>query len=379
MSEEKLVAYEVDPLTPQPYNRYIHQRNGNFAAHMADIIGASGVVELNGSGLDNVVYQIPSRTLLADEAAARGIHSVDDFYGGVVPSSIAGTKAALHQVTGKSPDGYSRHVADRLENEGLVLPGATVFNLTDAEAEAARLIAMGYDVRLKDPAESDFGGQEIVNRHEDIGVATGLFRGDVVAENGLVVEVNLHDARTFSAGAVTIDGKEYAFVGEQKTVRHKGREKFGGVSLIFVGRSLDEFALSDDPSIYTGQDDYFTDAVRKAKKARDIYSQYGDELMLSRFSFDIVRGTDHTGTEVSGIVDPTFRAGGLTAGELIAVKLMKERLRRGVTVHGAEVDVELHYEPVADIKLPPHRVLFLNSRDLIISAEVKSYVEGNFF
>jgi len=368
MSEQNLVAYEVDPQTPQPYKDYIHERNGVFAAEIAKLVGASGVVEINGHGLENVSYQLPSRTLVAEEAAARGIESVDDFYGGVVPVNIAGTKAALHQAVGSAPIGFSRQVAQRLSEEGLVLPGATAFTVSEAESEAARLIAEGFDVRFKDPTESDFNGQLIVGDLEQVFVARGEYSGSLVAENGLVIEVNLHDARTFSAGAVVIGGKEYTFVGEQKSVYHDGKEKFGGVSMIVIADSLEKVASG---GINIHGDAEYQRAIEMVKIARDIYGQY--DPLLSRFSFDVVFGRDRDGNEMAGIVDPTFRAGGLTPGELVAIALVKEHEAAVFPVSTVSVDVDLEYDPPRALVVPEHRTRFLESPDLLITATINDY------
>ena len=97
------------------------------------------------------VFFVPDDTLLIQEAAALGIGSHNDFYGGVVPYPFVKTKAITHELVDQDaerPPGWSEVFAEKVRE--VVLPGYPVFSVRDAQTAAKRMLRRGT-VRAKVP------------------------------------------------------------------------------------------------------------------------------------------------------------------------------------------------------------------------------------
>ena len=78
------------------------------------------------------LFFVPGDTLLVEETADLGIHSLNDLFGGVVPHLFMKTKAITHGLINRHaerPLGWSAGFADRVRE--IVLPGYTVFSNRD--------------------------------------------------------------------------------------------------------------------------------------------------------------------------------------------------------------------------------------------------------
>jgi hypothetical protein len=359
MKSHRAVSYDIDPSTPEPYNRYIMGRNEQIAKAIAKILGVSTV--LSGSGIaDDSCYQIPSSTITLSEAERRGVRSVDDLYGVAIGvNDIPGSKVSLHRVIGSSPHGYSRSVANSLTERGLVLPGYSVFNIESAQLAFQALHNDDYSVRLKDPRQSDSGGQWVVECETDL--LDVLQRLPELGTHGVVLESNLSDTSTLSMGSVIIDGVCYSFLARQFDVKHLGKTRFGGGQVTFYQCELSDLADNVD-------DEYLKVAIEKASSAHDVFSQY--EPIASRFSYDVLTGVASNGNMLSGVSDQTFRVGGYTPAEVLAI----ERLHSTANIKGANLDsvtalVRLIYDPTDDDRESAH-IIFLDVAELMIVANL---------
>jgi hypothetical protein len=380
VSKPDLVRFDVDPSTPEPYFSYIRDRNGIVARHLGGLLRIADVEE--GSFCEpssGHVYHVPSRTLTQAEAEVRHITDPSDLYGGVIgENSLPTSKTALHQVVGESPAGYSRQVANALAESGVTLPGFAVFNRADATTAYQNLSQNGQQVRLKEPFQSDHEGQAVVISEMALQNYMAGITDAALHEQGIVLEANVLDPQTISAGSIILNGRTYSFYGSQKSVIHKGRERFGGGEILVIEGDLLDLnkTLIDD----TPENDHTRTAIIQAHQAHSIFSYY--DPTLSRYSFDVVQGMDAQGNFISGVCDQTFRVGGLTPAEMLAIEAFghhrgkfervfdrifsMESLTKSVIA-----DVDLNYNPRAEDILPKGTKVFVDSADLRITARVE--------
>ena len=258
------------------------------------------------------VFFVPDDTLLVDEASSLGIRGPSDFYGGIVPHPFVKTKAITHGLVEENAErapGWSPAFAERVSE--IVLPGYTVFSAGDARTAAKRMLRRG-GIRVKKPLGASGKGQSLVTTLQELDALLETYASEEMATYGLVLEENLRQVRTLSVGHIAIDGFTVAYCGVQRITKdNEGRSVYGGSDLICVRGGWDALdALAVEPDVRA--------AVAEAKLYDQAMSEYPG-FMASRRNYDIGQGIDSEGRPCSGVFESSWRIGGASPAELLAL------------------------------------------------------------
>ena len=258
------------------------------------------------------VFFVPDDTLLVDEASSLGIRGPSDFYGGIVPHPFVKTKAITHGLVEENAErapGWSPAFAERVSE--IVLPGYTVFSAGDARTAAKRMLRRG-GIRVKKPLGASGKGQSLVTTLQELDALLETYASEEMATYGLVLEENLRQVRTLSVGHIAIDGFTVAYCGVQRITKdNEGRSVYGGSDLVCVRGGWDALdALAVEPDARAG--------VAEAKLYDQAMSEYPG-FMASRRNYDIGQGIDSEGRPRSGVFESSWRIGGASPAELLAL------------------------------------------------------------
>ena len=268
-------------------------------------------------GYDGHVYFVPDDTLLTEEARGLGIQGPSDFFGGAVPNIFVKTKSITHPLVDDEaarPNGWSIAFTNRVRDA--VLPGYTVFSPKDASVAAGRMLPRG-PIRVKQPLEAGGRGQTIVTTRRGLDALLERVPEEEIATTGLVLEENLEHVTTLSVGHIAVNDIEFAYHGSQRlTTDNNGRSVYGGSDLVCVRGgwdALDRLVMNDE--IHTG--------VKQARLYDEAMSEYPG-FIASRRNYDVGQGIDEKGQRQSGVFESSWRVGGATAAELVALTRFAE-------------------------------------------------------
>jgi uncharacterized protein DUF3182 len=258
------------------------------------------------------LFVVPDDTLLPDEASYLGIRSANDLYGGVAPHPFAKTKAITHGLVDRHaerPQGWSSAFAARVRT--VVLPGYTVFSRCDARAAAIRLLASG-PLRLKKPLSASGRDQTVVSTLNELDAVLEKVTAEEMTTYGVVLEENLREVKTLSVGEVAVGNLKISYHGTQRTVRdNEGQLVYGGSDLVCVRGGWEALrALPMPPDVGA--------AVVAARR----YDEATEEIpgfAASRRNYDVAQGLGTDGRPRSGVLEPSWRIGGATSAELVAL------------------------------------------------------------
>ena len=258
------------------------------------------------------VYFVPDDTLLVDEARSLGIQGPSDLYGGVVPHPFVKTKAITHPLVDSSaerPAGWSFGFAEQVHD--IVLPGYTAFSLGDVHIAARRMLARGA-MRMKESAEAGGRGQTLLTTVEELEALLENLPTNDIATYGLVLEENLRQVRTLSIGHITVDSVTFTYHGTQRvTMDNDERRAYGGSDLVCVRGGWD--ALDRVPM--TGETRL---GVKQARSYDQAMSHYPG-FIASRRNYDVGQGLDDEGRQQSAVFEASWRVGGATGAEVMAL------------------------------------------------------------
>jgi len=259
------------------------------------------------------MFFVPDDTLLAAEARTLGIADATDLFGGIVPHEFVKTKAITHGLLSDAsarPDGWSDALAERVRD--VVLPGYTVFAVSDARVAAARLLSRAA-VRLKSPTAAGMRGQSVATTMREVDAVLDTVFADDLARDGLVLEVNLDTVETLSVGHVIVDDLVVTYHGTQRLTRNNdGRRVYGGSDLVCVRGGWDALERMHAPP-----------AVRRAIAQARVYDAAALEchgVRASRRNYDVGVGRDARGRTYSGVFEQSWRAGGASGAEIAALE-----------------------------------------------------------
>ncbi|SPS01046.1 DUF3182 family protein [Cupriavidus taiwanensis] len=301
-------------------------------------------------------YLVPAQTLVGRElAASLGVRGEDDLFGGVVPYAFVATKAITHGLVepgAAAPRGWSEAFVRRVV--GATLPGFTAFSLDDARTAALRLLTLG-PVRLKDTGGVGGLGQRVVDGEAALEEALAALAPAEVERDGLVVERDLSAPQTYSVGKVVLAGLEASYCGTQGlTENNRGQKVYGGSTLTVVRGGFD--ALLQHP---------FDARILAAVRAAMVYHEaalacYGEGggMVLSRCNYDVAfgapAGSADGGQMFCGVLEQSWRVGGATGAELVALAALRDDPDRTRVVastrevYGNDVrvpeDAEIYYQ-----------------------------------
>ncbi|WP_373459648.1 DUF3182 family protein [Cupriavidus necator] len=322
-------------------------------AELANLPFAGGYVAPPAEG--PAPYLVPAQTLVGRELAARlGVHGEGDLFGGVVPYAFVATKAITHGLVepgAAAPQGWSDAFVRRVV--GATLPGFTAFSVDDARIAARRLLTLG-PVRLKDTGGVGGLGQRVVDGERALEQALAALAPEVVERDGLVVERDLRAPQTYSVGKVVLAGVEASYCGTQGlTENNRGQKVYGGSTLTVVRGGFDAL-------LQHAFDARTLAAVRAAmvyhEAALACYGE-GGGMVLSRCNYDVAFGAPaghaDCGQMLGGVLEQSWRVGGATGAELVALAALRDDPRRTrvvastCEVYGNDVrvpdDAEVYY------------------------------------
>jgi hypothetical protein len=269
------------------------------------------------AGCDRALFFVPVDTLLEAEAAALGIRSARDLFGGIVPRAFVRTKIITHELVSAAaerPDGWSVGFARR--SRDVVLPGYSVFGGADAREAVRRLLGTGL-VRAKLPRAAGAREQQTLRDLDDLETLLEAVPESDLAEHGLLFEVNLDPVHTLSVGHVTVNDASVAYHGRQWLCRdNTGRSVYGGSELTCVRGDWDALERLDVA-------DGVRCAIRQARAYDEATEEYG--LVASRRNYDVGQGRDPAGRWHSGVFEASWRFGGASPAEIAALQAFAER------------------------------------------------------
>jgi hypothetical protein len=271
------------------------------------------------AGPGAALYLVPPDTIVGlDTAAALGIRSEADLFGGVVPHPFVATKSITHPVVSpqaRVPAGWSRQFAQRVGDS--VLAGFTVFDRDDALDAAGRLVTLG-PVRVKRVRATGGHGQSVIQALPELEAVLHDLGEDELATWGLVLEQSLEDVTTYSVGVARVGPWRIAYYGTQRLVPdNRGEAVYGGSDMV-VARGDIASLLAMAPS------DEVRQAIDGARAYDDAVDRCYPGFIASRRNYDIVFGHDRAGRRRFGVLEQSWRIGGASGAEIEAMEAFKQ-------------------------------------------------------
>ncbi|WP_313644591.1 DUF3182 family protein [Pseudomonas sp.] len=332
--------------TPE-HERAVHLK---IAERLACLLGCDQVLNALPGDINGRYYYLPTSTLVGPERyAALGIQSEADLFGGLVAQPYMATKAISHPLPADAvmppgwTDGFARQASDAL------LRGYSVFSKADARRAVQLLLPEG-PVRVKPVLATAGRGQCVITQAAELEPLLGEMDDSTLALYGLVLEEDLHDVETFSVGQVRVAGLTCSYHGIQHlTHDHQGMSVYGGSSLAVVRGGYD--ALLQLPL-----EEHLRLAINQAMVYEAAAEQHFPGFLASRRNYDIARGTTANGQVRSGVLEQSWRLGGASSAEMLALQAFASDptlLRVKASTH----------EVFAQVSLPSDATLFYQGND----------------
>jgi uncharacterized protein DUF3182 len=282
---------------------------------------------------------------------ALGIRGPQQLFGGVVPYPFVGTKAITHPLVDPgalAPAGWSRAFNEYARDT--VLRGYTAFARTDASRAASSLLHRG-PVRIK--CVSGIGGakQHVAATAGDVLSVLATIDSREFDEAGVTVEEHLADSVTYSVGRVDCGGCTISYCGTQQTTCNShGDEVYGGSTLDVVRGGFDALLANDLP------DDRRIAIELVQTYDAAAFSAY-PQAFASRRNYDVLFGRDGAGRARAGVLEQSWRIGGASAAEVMALAAFK---RDAACVRGRYGTVEV-YDDACPV--PPEAFVYYRGID----------------
>ncbi|HEV2621900.1 MAG TPA: DUF3182 family protein [Frateuria sp.] len=324
-----------------------------IAKQLADLLGYDFAgAHVPGRSYPGPAYFVPGDVLIGlDTAAAWGIRSAGDLFGGVVPERVLASKAITHPLVdapSRVPQGWPATFAERVRP--VTLPGFSAFAAADARRAGRALLDLGR-VRIK-PAHGNAGrGQRVAADIAELDAIIASLDEDEVGRDGVVLETDLHDLTTWSIGQVRVGQHTIAYYGTQWLTRdNDGDVAYGGSSLRVHRGGFDAMlreSLPADVREAAGQAQLYDEAARQCFAG----------MFASRRNYDVVQGIDHRGHRHAGVLEASWRIGGASGAEAAALlRFRDEPTRRWLSVRTEE-----HYGD--DATVPPDATVMFHGVD----------------
>jgi hypothetical protein len=300
---------------------------------------------------DGQVYFVPAETLVSVETAHElGIRTEDDLFGGVVPYAFIATKAITHPLVdaqARAPGGWShdfgRQVADS------ILLGYAAFSVEDARRAGERMLKSG-PARVKQSRGIGGRGQIVVTRADELEAAVCEMDPAELDQYGIIIEQHLEEVTTYSVGQVRVADMLASYSGTQRMTRgNDGEPVYGGSDLLVARGNYDALlGLDLPPEVRL--------AVQQAIKYDAAAGESFPGLMASRRNYDIARGRDPGGQWRSGVLEQSWRIGGASPAEVVALEAF--RADPGLNAARAST-VEVH----GACTPPPNAIVYFEGDD----------------
>ncbi len=332
-------GYVVELLRRQNRREHEGATSRWIGERLAQVLG----YRYGGAHTDDVeraapLFFVPDCTLLLGDAHALGIDSPEQLLGGVVPHEFVATKSITHPLCTDArnvPTGWSAALGAALDE--VTLPGFAAFALDDAARAGRALLDAGMPLRIK-PGDGIGGlGQAVASDRKTLDAALAQLDDERIARIGLVVELNLKPVKTYSIGTLAVGPHRISYFGMQQLTRnHHGAQVYGGSTLTCVRGGMDELqSLVDDEAQHR--------VLRCALRYDAEVSAAYPEFFASRRNYDVAFGVDPSGMPRCGVLEQSWRIGGATPAEVLALEAMHldDRLQRvRVSTHEIYADVE---------------------------------------
>lgn len=260
-------------------------------------------------------YFIPLETLTCEEAASYGITGARDLFGGVVPHPFVASKLVSHGLVPGgcgAPPAWAPQLGDALGDA--VLPGYSVFTADDAHRALAALLPLGA-VRGKLAHARGGNGQRVMTSQAELQAWLAQVSQAEISD-GMVIELNLEAALTFSIGCVQVDGTSIAYFGTQRTIcTPRGETVYGGSTLRVTRGGLDQLRHVPLPPPAAA-------AIAKVQHYESAIAQAYPGFFASRRNYDVVHGRDARGVERCGVLEQSWRFGGASPAEILALEAL---------------------------------------------------------
>ncbi|QLL12816.1 DUF3182 family protein [Pseudomonas chlororaphis] len=361
--KKRVVAHSVHPGASQ----HVVETNRALARWLAQILGLEFAGDydpfVHGQG---ELYLLPTQTIVGPAAARQlRVKGPGDLWGGYVEHDFICTKAITHGLLNKNavaPPGWAPLFSLRVRN--VVLDGLSVFTLNDARPAASHLLYSG-PIRMK-PIHACAGrGQQVIESLEHFDEL--LTQPDVARQfnEGVVLEQDLQQVVTYSAGQSFIAGHVLSYCGQQYlTEDADGEQVYGGSELLVVQGGYPELlALQLPPD------------VRQAVQQAQVFDAAADEayprFFASRRNYDIAQGLDAEGRQRSGVLEQSWRMGGASSAEVAALQaFINHPGMRAIRVSAVETYVD---RPLPVDAIEVYRGPAEHSDFLLKYVTVKSY------
>jgi hypothetical protein len=324
----------------------------DVARSLAAVLGIDYVGDRTGSsGVDESVYWVPSDTLQVAQAAALGIRSADDFFGGAVPYPFVGSKVITHPLIrpgAKAPDGWSHAMGEAMREAAL--PGFSAFTFDDAKAAGLRVLESDT-VRIKMADGVGGAGQSVAHDADELAAQLEAIDVEALRKHGVVLERNLADVATYSVGQVRVGRWLASYVGTQSlTENHRGDEVYGGSTLTVVRGGYSELLrleLAKESRT----------AVEQALTFHRLAMLSYPALVASRCNYDVAQGVDRQGRWSSGVLEQSWRIGGASGAEIAALSAF----RAEPEIRVVRAETREHYGD--EIVVPPSATIHFDGLD----------------
>jgi hypothetical protein len=298
------------------------------------------------------VYLVPSDTLVGvDAAAALGVRTEHDLFGGVAPHAFVPTKAITHPLIrpdAHAPLGWS-HAFGRQVRE-VVLDGFTVFTVEDAREAGRRLLERG-PVRVKPVRATGGRGQKTATSTAGLNSVFDGMNAAELGRHGLVLEEDLGNVTTYSVGQVRFAEFLATYCGTQSLTTDNGGATVYGGSKLLVARGGFEalLGLGLPPDVAL--------AATQAQTYDAAATGCFPDLFASRRNYDVACGLAADGRWRCGVLEQSWRIGGASGAEIAAL----EALRAAPALRAVcAVTVERYGEGQAP---PPNATIYFHGVD----------------
>lgn len=313
----------------RPISPHTRQTTVALARRIATLIGG----RVSGDAPDGRTYLVPSRTLVAGHGLdGLTIRSEDDLFGGLVPHPFVATKAITHPLVATeapAPTGWQAGFADHVGDA--VSFGFTAFDRASARRAGMEVLARG-PARVKRTAADGGRDQFVARDARELDAAIDAAAGPDLPLTGLTIEEDFTETTTLSVGRVLIAGSPASYWGRQRTTPdNRGGTAYGGSTLHVVSGGFEALLSHDLPA-----------AVRAAVQQSRRYDAAADaaypDLIASRRNYDVLQGRDAHGRQRSVVLEQSWRLGGASSAEIIAVEaFLADPALKAVTAASYEV------------------------------------------
>jgi hypothetical protein len=316
---------EVYTYQPEEWARVsvVEDRASYLAAHLATIIGGKYVdgIEYPNAGQPGIdMTLMPYDSVDPSEPIANRVEGDSGIYGAVV-DRLKGTKSICHTPFCDEglPSSYDDAFSSRIDELGVKPMGFVVFGIDDAVDAIDFMKKRGSGVRIKLPLGSGVDNQKIIDSGKPSSLQDWIksrVEGDHIQQYGLVIEEEVLPSSSdlpfaLSTGELVVSEEHYTYVGWQ--VKGENGQYGGTVLRLTRGRQHPE-NVANIPGNLAEVANVVTQA------SRDMLVEKAGRM---NFNYLYGAGAGDT-TDRLILTEPTFRPGGASAAELMAIEALLE-------------------------------------------------------